>query len=72
METIEKQYKFKDFKQAMDFVNKVAGIAESRDHHPDILIKYNTVALSFYTHTANGVTDKDTRLAAEIEKLVGH
>ncbi len=71
MKTIEKEYKFEGFKQAMTFVNKVANLAEARDHHPDIMIKYNIVHLSYYTHTAGGVTDKDIRLAAEIEKLIG-
>jgi 4a-hydroxytetrahydrobiopterin dehydratase len=71
METLRKEYKFKNFKQSMDFVNKVADVAERRDHHPDILIKYNVVTLTFYTHTANAVTEKDVRLAAEIDDLIG-
>jgi 4a-hydroxytetrahydrobiopterin dehydratase len=70
METLQKEYKFKDFKGSMGFVNKVAEVAESRDHHPDILIKYNVVTLTFYTHTANAVTEKDVRLAAEIDDLI--
>ena len=69
METIQKQYKFKDFKKAMDFVNKIAQVAEARDHHPNIEILYNKVNLTYYTHTENGVTDKDRRLAAEINDL---
>jgi len=67
MERLTKDYKFKDFLEAMDFVNGVARIAESRDHHPDILVKYNQVILTFYTHTENTVTEKDLRLAAEID-----
>ena len=54
----------------MAFVNQVARLAEARDHHPDILIKYNKVTMTFYTHTENAVTDKDVRLAAEIEDLL--
>jgi 4a-hydroxytetrahydrobiopterin dehydratase len=69
METLQKQYKFKDFSKAMDFVNKVAQVAEARDHHPDIEILYNKVNLTYYTHTDNGVTEKDRRLAAEINDL---
>lgn len=65
-----KEYKFKNFEEAMNFTNQVARIAEARDHHPDILIKYNLVTLTFYTHTENAVTEKDVRLAAEIEELV--
>lgn len=71
METLNKEYKFKNFTQALEFVNNVARVAEARDHHPDILIKYNVVILSFYTHTANAVTEKDIRLAAEIDELFG-
>lgn len=71
METLQKEYKFKNFKQALEFVNKVGRVAEARDHHPDILIKYNQVTLTYYTHTVNAVTEKDIRLAAEIDELVG-
>lgn len=70
MERLTKEYKFKNFLQAMDFVNGVARIAEDRDHHPDILVKYNQVTLTYYTHTENAVTEKDLRLAAEIEEYL--
>lgn len=70
MDRLTKEYKFKDFAQAMTFVNDVAKLAEARDHHPDILVKYNLVTLTFYTHTANAVTEKDVRLAAEIDELI--
>ena len=68
-ERLVKQYTFKNFVEAMDFVNKVAQIADSHDHHPDILVKYNMVTLTLYTHTVNSVTEKDIRLAAEIDDL---
>jgi 4a-hydroxytetrahydrobiopterin dehydratase len=70
MKALTKEYKFKDFEQAIVFINDVARIAEARDHHPDIFIKYNLVTLTFYTHTESAVTEKDVRLAAEIDKLV--
>lgn len=66
---IKKSYKFKDFITAMAFVNKVAGLAESMDHHPDILIKYNKVTLTLSTHSAGGLTEKDFELAREIEEM---
>jgi 4a-hydroxytetrahydrobiopterin dehydratase len=69
METLKREYKFKDFLLAMEFVNKVAALAQSRDHHPDISVKYNVVELSFYTHTTKSVTEKDRQLAAEIDAL---
>ena len=70
MDILKREYKFRGFTEAIEFVNKVAKIAEERDHHPDILVKYNVVTLSYYTHTANAVTEKDTRLAAEIDQLL--
>lgn len=70
MERLTKDYKFKNFVQAMDFVNGVARIAEERDHHPDILVKYNQVTLTYYTHTENSVTEKDLRLAAEVDEYL--
>jgi 4a-hydroxytetrahydrobiopterin dehydratase len=70
MERLTKEYNFKDFVKALAFVNDVARLAEMRDHHPDIFIQYNKVTLTFYTHTENAVTEKDARLAAEIDGLI--
>ncbi len=64
---ITKLYKFKDFIGAMVFVNRVAELAEEKDHHPDILIRYNKVTLTLATHSAGGLTGKDFRLAREID-----
>ena len=64
---ITKLYKFKDFKEALGFVNRVADLAEEADHHPDILIRYNKVTLTLATHSARGLTAKDFRLAREID-----
>ena len=64
---IIKLYKFKDFSQAMVFVNRVAELAEKADHHPDILIRWNKVTLTLVTHSAGGLTVKDFRLAHEID-----
>ena len=60
---ITKIYKFPGFKEALGFVNRVAGLAESKDHHPDILIQYNKVCLTLSTHSAKGLTEKDLALA---------
>ncbi len=59
----------KDFVQAMQFVNAVADLAESRNHHPDIAIHWNRVELQLWTHTAGGVTQADVDLAGEIDRL---
>ena len=64
---IAKLYKFKDFKEALGFVNRIADLAEEADHHPDILIRYNKVTLTLSTHSAGGLTGKDFHLAREID-----
>ena len=64
---ITKLYKFKEFKEAISFVNRVAELAETADHHPDIDIRYNKVTLTLSTHSAGGLTGKDFRLAREID-----
>ena len=65
---IRKLLRFKEFMQGIEFVNRVAGIAEAADHHPDILINYTRVTFICSTHSDGGVTDKDFRLAESIEK----
>jgi len=67
---IIKEFKFKDFKEAMTFVNKVAGLAESEGHHPDIYIFYNVVRLELSTHAIGGLSENDFILAAKINKLI--
>ena len=67
---IEKKYKFKDFKEAMMFVNKVADIAESEGHHPEIEISYNKVEIELTTHAIGGLSTNDFILASKIELLV--
>lgn len=66
---ITKEFTFVDFKQAIDFVNKIGEIAEKIQHHPDIMINYNVVRLSLSTHSANGLTKIDFQLAREIDKI---
>jgi 4a-hydroxytetrahydrobiopterin dehydratase len=68
---ITKTFKFEDFKEAMDFVNDVAIMAEEARHHPDISINYNKVTLTLFTHSEGHLTEKDFRLAARIEELGG-
>ena len=58
---------FVDFNEAMDFVNRVATLAEGAHHHPDIDIRYNRVRLALVTHDSGGITQKDIGLAGEIE-----
>src|SRR3989344_5525793 len=66
---IEKEFKFKNFRQAIDFVIRVAGLAESEGHHPDMLILYNIVEVYLWTRSVGGLSENDFILAAKIEKL---
>ena len=63
---IEREFKFRDFKEAMEFVNKVAALAEAEDHHPDICISYNKVQVTLSTHKVGGLSCKDFILAPRI------
>ncbi len=69
-DAIQKQYAFANFKEAMFFVNTVAGLAEKAGHHPDITVNYSRVTLSLSTHDAGGITAKDFDLAKRIEAAV--
>lgn len=68
---ITKQFKFEDFKKAMEFVNKIADLAESEGHHPDIKIVYNKVQLDLFTHAVGGLSENDFIMAAKINELLG-
>jgi len=66
---IERKYEFKDFVEAMKFVNKVADVAESVGHHPDIQIVYNRVTLQLTSHDSGGVTQRDVNMAGKLNEL---
>ena len=66
---IRKQYTFKDFPAAIAFVDRLAPEAERADHHPDILINYKRVTLTYSTHSEGGLTDKDFAGAAVADRL---
>lgn len=66
---ITRQFKFKDFKQAMFFVNKVADLAQNQGHHPDIKIVYNKVGLDLFTHAVGGLSENDFIMAAKINRV---
>ena len=70
-EAIERRYEFKDFAAAMEFVNRVAALAEASDHHPDIDIRYNKVVLGLISHDSGGVTSRDVKMAHKINGLDG-
>lgn len=68
-DALVRTWTFKDFVEAMAFVNRVAGLAEKRNHHPDIAIHWNEVTLRLWTHTGGGVTDADLELARALNRL---
>lgn len=67
---ISKPYAFKDFVEAMAFVNRVAALAERANHHPDITIRYQRVILTLATHDVGGLTGQDCLLAKQIDGAV--
>jgi len=69
-ETLERVFDFRDFVAAMGFVTSVAILSEKAFHHPDIDIRWNKVTITLKTHDEDGLTKKDTTLAAAIEKLI--
>ena len=66
---LKKSYKFSDFRKAMTFVNRVADLANSEDHHPDICIHYNRVDLTLFTHKIEGLHENDFILASKIDGI---
>ena len=69
-EHIVRDWQFKDFKEAIAFVNKVADAAEEANHHPDIIVHgWNKVRLSVTNHSAGGLTDADFELAKTVDGL---
>ena len=69
-DALVRNFEFPDFKAAMWFVNRVAELAEERNHHPDILVHgWNNVRLTLSTHSEGGVTEADQALASAIDAL---
>jgi len=66
---MEKEFKFNNFKKALDFTNSVGKIAEKEGHHPDIYLSWGLVKISIYTHKINGLHENDFILAAKIDKI---
>ncbi len=67
---LTKRYKFKGFMPAVDFVDKIAPIAEAEGHHPDLEVGYGYVTAHLFTHAAGGLTDNDFILASKIDRVL--
>jgi 4a-hydroxytetrahydrobiopterin dehydratase len=67
---LEKEFKFPDFKEAMDFTVKVGALAEDQGHHPDIYLAWGKVRLTIWTHKIDGLTESDFIFAAKAETFM--
>jgi 4a-hydroxytetrahydrobiopterin dehydratase len=67
---LQRRFEFRDFVEAMKFVNRVADLAEQEGHHPDFAIHWNKVDLTLWTHKIGGLHENDFILAAKINRLL--
>jgi 4a-hydroxytetrahydrobiopterin dehydratase len=67
---LEREWTFPNFKTALEFVNAVGVIAEAENHHPDIYLAWGKVKLQLWTHTVNGLTEKDKILASKFDTII--
>ncbi len=67
---LRKTYKFKDFVQALAFVNRVGAIAEEQGHHPDMHLTWGSVRIEIWTHKINGLTESDFVFAAKADEAL--
>ena len=67
---IIKEFEFPNLKSTSDFITKVEEISDKLDHHPDVEFSDEKIIMKIYTHSADGLTEKDFELAKEIEKVI--
>jgi 4a-hydroxytetrahydrobiopterin dehydratase len=68
---LEREYKFENFRKALDFTNKVGELAEQQNHHPDFYLAWGKVKLTLWTHKIDGLTESDFVFAAKVDQLRG-
>ena len=66
---LQRGFRFKDFSEAVAFVNRLAEAAEAADHHPDISISWNAVTVRWRTHTKRAITERDVELAKRTDEI---
>lgn len=66
---LQKTYGFKDFRETLEFVNRIGQLAEEQGHHPDICFGWGKAEVSIWTHKIDGLTESDFVLAAKIDRL---
>ena len=69
---LEKLHKFKDFAQALAFVNKIGAVAEEEGHHPDLYLAWGKCRVEIWTHKINGLTESDFYMAAKSDREFHH
>jgi 4a-hydroxytetrahydrobiopterin dehydratase len=67
---LEREFEFRDFAEALAFVNRVGAAAEGANHHPDVEIHWNRVKLRWWTHVTASITERDHELATRTNELV--
>ena len=67
---LEREYRFKNFKQALEFTNRVGEMAEAQNHHPDIHLAWGRVRVTIWTHKIDGLTESDFIFAAKADALL--
>jgi 4a-hydroxytetrahydrobiopterin dehydratase len=66
---LRREFRFKNFREALDFVNRVGEVAEEQGHHPDIDFGWGRAALTVFTHKIDGLTESDFVFAAKVDRL---
>ena len=66
---LEKEYRFKDFRTALAFTNRIGELAETKGHHPDIYLSWGKVKLTIWTHKIDGLTESDFVFAAKADSV---
>lgn len=66
---LHKEFKFESFEEAMKFINQIAALASSQNHHPEIFNAYNKVALDLNTHDEGGITELDFNFAKQVDQI---
>ena len=66
---LEKEFRWKDFREALAFTNRVGELAEEQNHHPDIHLAWGKVKVTIWTHKIDGLTESDFIFAAKVDRL---
>jgi len=66
---LEREFMFKNFREALEFTNRVGELAEAQGHHPDIYLAWGRVKVTLWTHKIDGLTESDFVFAAKVDKL---